>query len=404
MTRDAARESDLTLADGVKTRHWRARLDGATLVQTTWADGGKPKETVRALASAAAAAAELDKLERRRFADGYARLHDYEAVRPGVAVFECYGPVLHDLSADGTALALARYGAAKDRWCRVERVETLTGARRVVFEEPASARVGPYVHAALFDHAGESLVVLLNTHTFRVDLRTGAREPLAGYEEFRTSRFNPHVVRPSQDAARRRLVVFDTGDVVRVVEGGRALLEVSTTSPTAECRGGRVSPSGRLLAVYRVSRGVAYNHPDARVDTTNEVEVWEIDAGRPLTKIAMPEPVGQVGFDPADEHLIVSFGCYGPAAYSLASGEKVWQYGGPARPLDSICYGWSFSPDGSLLAVGRSHEICLYRGKAREPAPFPDAGAYRAERVVFSGNGRVFAAERGLNVVVRKTP
>src|SRR4051812_19416397 len=109
MTRDAARATDLTLADGAKTRHWRARLDGATLIQTTWADGGKPKETVRVLASAAAAAAELDKLERRHFADGYARLHDFDAVRPGGAVLECYGPVLHDLSPDGTALALARY-------------------------------------------------------------------------------------------------------------------------------------------------------------------------------------------------------------------------------------------------------------------------------------------------------
>jgi hypothetical protein len=404
MTRDAARESHLILTDGTTTRHWRARLDGAKLVQTTWADGGRSKETVRALASAAAAAAELDKLERRRFADGYARVHDFDAVPPGGAVFECYGPVLHDLSADGTALALARYGAAKDRWCRVERVEMRTGARRVVFQEPASAPVGPYVHAALFDPAGESLVVLLNTHTFRVDLRTGAREPLAGYEEFRTARFNPHVVRPSQGAERRRLVVFDSGDIVRVVEGGRALLEVSTASPTAECRGARVSPSGRLLAVYRVSRGVVYNHPDARADTTNEVEVWDVDARRTLTKIAMPEPVGQVGFDPADEHLIVSFGCYGPVAYSLTSGEKVWQYGGPDRPLDSICFGWSFSPDGSLLAAGRGHEICLYRGKGRAPVSYPNAGAYRAERIVFSGDGRVFAAERLLNVVVRKTP
>lgn len=374
-----------------------------TLTQTTWVDSGKPRQAARTLASPAAAAAEFDKLERRRFADGYVRLRGCDTVEAGGVVFECYGPVLHDLSADGRTLAIARYGSARDRWARIELVDTATGARRALFQEPAAAHP-PYVHAALFDHAGQSLAVLLNAATFRVDLRTGARQPLAAFVESRTASFNPHVVRPSQDTARRRLVVFDAGDVVRVLEGDRAVLEVSTASKTTECRGARISPSGRLLAVYRASRGVVYNHPDARDDTTNEVEVWDIDAGRPRTKFAMPEPVSQVGFDPADEHLIVAFDYYGPGAFALATGEIAWRYGGPDRPIDSICTCWAYAPDGSLLAVCRRHEISLYRAQTRERVPYPDMSAYRPDRIVFSGDGQVFVGERGLNVVLRKSP
>ena len=75
-------------------------------------------------------------------------------------------------------------------------------------------------------------------------------------------------VRPSQDAARRRLVVFDEGSVVRVLdERGRTVAQVPTASPTTVCRAGAISPSGRLLALYRVSRDLVYGQADARHGT-----------------------------------------------------------------------------------------------------------------------------------------
>src|SRR5262249_40959675 len=156
------------------------------------------------------------------------------------------------------------------------------------------------------------------SETWHLDLHSGVRKRVAGYQHFRTANFNPHVVRPTQDAARRRLVVFDAGNVVRVLEGGRAVLEVSTASKTVECRAGGISPSGSLLGLYRVSRGIVYGHEDARDDTTNEVEVWDVDRGKLRRKLPFSVRLDQVGFDPKDEQLIVTRAYSGPAAYALS--------------------------------------------------------------------------------------
>jgi hypothetical protein len=225
---------------------------------------------------------------------------------------------------------------------------------------------------------------------------------VAGYIQFRTANFNPYVVRPTLDAARRRLVVFDEGDVVRVLEGGRVVLEVSTASKTLECRGGGISPSGRLLALYRVSRGIVYAHQDALHDTTNEVEVWDIEQGKPRMKLPVDGQLEQVGFDTTDEHLIVIDDYSGPAAYALSSGQEVWRFGGIDRFNSSAtCYSWAFSPDGSLLAVGRDG-LFLYDAVSRKPIPVPEPGGDKVERVFFSGDGRLLASDCFGTAVVRK--
>jgi hypothetical protein len=50
------------------------------------------------------------------------------------------------------------------------------------------------------------------------------------------------------------------------------VLEVDLGSATTECRAAGISPSGKLLALYRVSRGLVYSHADAMHDDTNVVE------------------------------------------------------------------------------------------------------------------------------------
>src|SRR5262249_31676499 len=246
MEANATVERALVLAGGPKEKHWRGRLEGRTVIQTTWADGGKPKETVKSFADEPKARAEFWKLERKRMTDGYVFRRAPAAAGPGEAILEAYGPVLHDLSLDGRSLALAWYGTGAVR-CRILVVDVTTGARRTVHEEPGG-RHKAYLHTALFDHAGAGLFFLMDSETWHLDLHSGVRKRVAGYQHFRTANFNPHVVRPTQDAARRRLVVFDAGNVVRVLEGGRAVLEVSTASKTVECRAGGISPSGSLLA------------------------------------------------------------------------------------------------------------------------------------------------------------
>jgi predicted DNA-binding WGR domain protein len=395
-------ERELVLAGAPKEKHWHGRVDGQTLIQRTWTDGGKPRETVRSFADEEKARTEFSKLERKRMTDGYVFRRAAEEAGTGEAVLKMYGPVLHDLSLDGRTLAIAWYGTGAVR-CRVILIDVATGARRVVHEEPTGSH-SPYLHTAIFDQTGEGLFCQMYSDTWRLDLGSGAREKLASYREYRTANFNAYVARPSQDAARRRLVVFDEGDIVRVLEGGRAVLEVSTASRTVECRAGGISPSGRLLALYRVSRGIVYSHKDALDDTTNEVEVWDIDQGKLRQKLPFPGQLSRVGFDPKDRHLIVTHGyASGPAAYELSSGKEVWRFGGTGETDHSAhCFSWAFSPDGSRLAVGRE-ALCLYELAGLKPVPVPgQTGGYRVERVVFSGDGQLLAATDFGIVVVRK--
>ena len=54
----------------------------------------------------------------------------------------------------------------------------------------------------------------------RYELAAGELTRLAKFREGRGAHFNPHVLRPHLDQARERLVLFDTGSVVRVLDSG----------------------------------------------------------------------------------------------------------------------------------------------------------------------------------------
>src|SRR5262249_9762682 len=209
------------------------------------------------------------------------------------------------------------------------------------------------LHAALFDRTGEAVYLQLNGDTYRLDLQSGARTQLAGYAPYQTANFSLFGVRPCFDAARRRLLVFDKGSVARVLEGGRTVLEVSTHSPTTLCEAGALSPSGRLLALYRVSRGLVHFDKDAQHDSTNEVEVWDVERGQLWARVPLAEELDHVGIDPQDRQLLVTqSGSRGPVAYALPSGRPAWRlHSFWKNDRLGDCYDWDFSPDGSLLAT-----------------------------------------------------
>ncbi len=392
-----ANGTSLILFEDGKVKHWDAHYSGGNLIQTTWVDDGKRKETKRPY-TPKEGALELDKLERRRFASGYVRLQAFEEVEPGEIFFECYGPVLHDMSSDGRWLALARYGPGQGSWCRIEIVDTTTGARRVAWELLDTKYA--FIHSMAFDASNEFLFVLFKTTTFKLNLQTGEQMRLAEYGDFWTSHFNPYNLPLSQDASRSRIVICDAEQKIRVWEGSQVVLEVDATSSTTECRGAKISPSGRYLALFR---GTLTAMPDV-TPLPNVVEIWDIATGQIQTKISASEPLGKIGFDPQEKHLLVTFGYYGPAAFLLASGEMVWRFGDEKNNPADVCYGWSFSPDGSILAVGRYSEILLYNPADQQRVESPSLGAHKAERIFFSNDGQRIAAELGLNIAVRKTP
>jgi hypothetical protein len=107
-------------------------------------------------------------------------------------------------------------------------------------------------------------VSTLNNGTGRLDVVTGASRVIASTAHRKTSRFNHHSVHPSQDASRRRLLVFDADTTVRVLDADGATVLELPLAGYPECRSGALSPSGRLLAL-------AFGAT---------VDVWEVDTGR----------------------------------------------------------------------------------------------------------------------------
>jgi hypothetical protein len=174
---------------------------------------------------------------------------------------------------------------------------------------------------------------------------------------------------------------------------GRERFVRSTAAPTNECRAGALSPSGRKLALYRVSRGLVYGHADAKRDTTNVVEVWDVDAGRLEATVAVDAKLDRVGFDPTETRLLANLEyAQGPVAYELASGKRAWQIEDSYR-TDRLntCFSWAYAPDGGSLAVG-GFGLRLLDGERRESTSLEGVERQRVYRAVFSRDGQLLAS------------
>jgi hypothetical protein len=395
---------ELVKVDGKgKRRFWGVRRDGATIEARTWTEGKAPKPTSKVQADEAAAMRAFDKAVRSKLRDGYVFVRDPRGVESGAIVFAAFasggggGPVL-DLSFDGTlAVTAGMRGAPTDIW--LETVDTRTGARERVYAKTAERQV--FLHTACFDHAGESIVLLVNEQTLHLDLRSGKTRTIA---DCSGPNFNPFVVQPHFDRARERLVVFDKGTIVRVLgKEGQPLLDVPLEHKTTECRAARISPSGKLLALYRVSRGIVYGHDDAKGDTTNVVDVWDVDQGKLRTTLEMPTKIDRVGLDPRDEVLVVSLQyCEGPVLYDLATGKARFRFAASAGNdrLPTV-HAWDWSPDGARLAVGRETLVVYAYTEGMREVEVERSSEYRVKKVVHSGDGVLLATFEDGTVVVR---
>ncbi len=389
-------------------RRCRLAVVGTDLVTETGAVGKAPKSTTKPFASAQEARRAWDKAVHDKLRDDFAFVRPFDETPVGGVVLVAFASgagagTLVDLSLDGRFAVTLGSDAKLTRY-HVEVIEVATGARRRVFEHSNPATQN-FVMAAFFDATGEAVYLAPRGETVRLDLATGATTRVAGYRESVDGRFNPFMVQPHTDRARRRVVVFDAGTHVRVLDrDDRVRFSVCLASDTTECRAARISPSGRLLALYRVSRGIAYGHEDAKHDDTSVVEVWDVDAGTLRASLPMPTPVGEVGFTPDDGTLLVTeyFSARGPIAYDLATGEERWRLHDPHRPGElAACHAWEFSPDGSRLAVGHG-ATGLYEAATRASVPLEPAGMYRTPWVRFSDDGRLLASAEGGLCVVRR--
>lgn len=400
------KEKELILAGAKARRRFRARLEGATLVQTSWVEGGAPKEAKKAFDDEATASIEYGKALRKKMRDGYTFLAEGSVPFGGV-VHESFagggggGPVL-DLSPDGRQAMTASISPAANFGCKLHLIDVATGVRRVVWEEPAGATQN-FLHAVLFRRDNAGVYYVHRNTTCHLDLATGERRQLADCSSHapddgeRVYGFNPFVVRPQFDRERCRLLVFAEHGAARVVDTGdgeRVLLEVRVNSQTVECRAAALSASGARLALYVASRYVIYSHDDARGDTTNEIQIWDIDRGARLATLPIDEHLrASLHFSPDDRTLLVTNtrGCQA-RAIDLSDGQASFDVGALAELA-------AFSPDGRLFAAGGRSE--LYDAVTRERVPAPEGDGYRNGPVTFSGDGRLLAEYNDGRCVVR---
>ncbi|MFJ8740274.1 WD40 repeat domain-containing protein [Embleya sp. NPDC127516] len=366
-------------------------VHGTEFVRSAWSGNGTPRDTRRDFTDAGAALLALRREADKAMRAGFVRLGGAE----DEVVLEFLPPGKTssrglDLHPDGHTVVVGYDGA-------IRLVDVATGERRTVHAVPAAERLTD-IGGVLFDAGGTAVVYTIGGATRRFDLDTGREEQLACYRQFEDALFNPYVVQPSWDTARERLVVFDAGDLVQVLDGaGKPVCEVSTASPTTECRGAALSASGRLLAVWRVSRGVVYGHRDATEDPTNEVEVWDVAAGRLTARVPLAWEIGELGFDPSETLLVVNRGrVHGPFAISIETGEPAWQFDNPHHPNGwGTCYAWAYSPDGRRLAVGghRTSALHIYDADLRQAdaRALPGYDDQRVRRLVFSADGTLLA-------------
>ncbi|MFI1381057.1 WD40 repeat domain-containing protein [Embleya sp. NPDC020886] len=381
----------LVLPDSAGPKYRSFAVDGAEFVRAAWSGEGAARQTRKEFADPAAAVVTLRREVGKALRAGFVRLGGPED--PVVLEFMPPGKTASralDLHPDGHTVLIAYDGA-------IRLVDVATGVRRTVHAVPTDERPTG-IRSVLFDATGSAVVYTVGGFTRRLDLVTLREEQLAGYRQFEDALFNPYTVQPSWDAARERLVVFDSGDRVRVLDAaGAQVCEVSTDSSTTECRAAALSASGRLLAVWRVSRGLVYGHRDAMQDSTNEVEVWDVATARLAARVPLAWEIGDLGFDPSETLLLVNRGrVHGPFAISIDTGEPAWHFTDPHHPNGwNTCYAWAYSPNGKRLAVGgrRTGALHVYDAQLREAdgRALPGHDDQRVRRLAFSADGTLLA-------------
>ncbi|MDT0548871.1 MULTISPECIES: WD40 repeat domain-containing protein [Streptomyces] len=400
-------------ADPAKVRFYRIAVEGSRLIRSAWTEGRRPRETVTECASEPEAEREFEKQCWKKLREGFACVADAAQAARGAVVLDvkvpnrCWAEAF-DLSPDGRTLAVGTM--LKDAYgAEIHLIDVGTGHRRLIHTEPVGDRQ-TFVHAVHFDAGGEHVVYALNEETRLFNPASGQTRVLARYREFQDAHFNSFRVRPSWDAARRRLLLFDTGDRVRIVgtldQDGNDVFATSGERPSMRCWAGALSPSGKLMALC-FTKGSRYKDDDPEV---TEVEIWDIDRRKVVRRIPMDRKPHSIGFDPADTLLVANPESHeGPRAYSLETGELVWHFPHPfLADRGATCYGWAYSPDGSTLAIGRRGDTDVVDAVTRHSDPAfahrpGDLGTGRTYTVRISADGTLVASGGDTGrIIVRK--
>jgi hypothetical protein len=306
-----------------------------------------------------------------------------------------FGTSCFDLHPDGRS-ALVGQVRADAHAVEIVHVDFATGTRSTVWS--VESHYHSSLHAVRFERGGGSAIFALNENTHRIDLATREVTQLAGYRSMsmldRPGVFNPYCVKPTCDASRDRWLMFD-GDEVQVrAADASVLFRRDGRHPTCSIWRVTLSPSGRRVAVHIASRFIIFSHDDARADTTNVIEVWDVDSGGLL---CMLDPgahrlPNEMAISPDDGHLLMTVWCGPP-------GVSVLDLANPSReptPLSlpepqGHTFDMAFSPDRALLVLGGMNRVFIITWPSNVPLLDAPERARRVERVCLSDDGRLVA-------------
>lgn len=348
-------------ANAKGVRYWQLERDGANLITATGTSLQKLKSKTQTLADEHEARRSAIKTRHKKMREGYVFLRPFVEAGVGEVFFRCSLPHSQqhdylDVSPSGRYLLIASEQRPMNHNAWLHLVDQETATTTELFHDDGSwtSSSQTFTHRAQF--LGEDAALFaVNGRTWRVEIPTGKASVVSSFQDNSyNARFNDHRVWPSRDAHYKRALVFEQGDVLRVIEAsGQAIFELSLSSETLECLAASLSPSGRYVVGYLANTDLLYQEESTMSAQTHEVRVWDVESGKQVSCFSPDYPLSRVGLTPDDRQVIaVRDYAQGPVFFDAESGKQIRFFDDPySDDRWQTCPGWSYSADGTLLAL-----------------------------------------------------
>ena len=373
------------------TRYWSIALDG---VEVTTASGAKPDRLstrAKTCKDEGDAARHYHKTRVEKLREGFVLHRELDTVELGgvvtrVALPHAQTDDYFDVTPDGKSLVVTSEQRPSNHRAWLHRVDLAEARTTLLHHVGGSSQT--FTHRAQV-LGGRHVLFAVNGHTMCVDLESLEVSTVARFGG--DAHFNHHCVWPSRSADGSRALVFDAGDVLRVLgSDAQTVLELCVAAPKVECCAAMLSHDGGRVVGYFATRATVYGSDGL----THELRVWEVDTGELVHRIPVPHAVRRCTIA-SDGATIVALAEYaqGPVFIDLERGERVDFFDDPRRAgCLQTCYTFAHSPDGTRLAIGTSVVGVVdtddRHGDALELRPDPGAHA-EPRHLCFSPSGDV---------------
>jgi len=350
-----------------------------------------------------------DHTVKRKMADGFIRKNTNGSPKPGELLLHMRAPnnsgsEVLDIHPNGKMLAIGS-NIGSYRGAEIHLLDLESNAMTLLYAvKPPNDIVQIPLHTVHFNAAGDKILFQLDTEVKMLDIATQTVTDFAVYRPGDDGP-NPHAAAAMFDARRERYMYFDAGHVMICDKVFKPIFKLALNygKNKVESRLSCISPSGKYLALYQVSRFILYGHDEAASDKTNQIDIWDIDLHKLIKSIQVEElTLTDIGFNPAETEIIFAKGfAEGPGFYDIQTGELLrWFEDKDRDDRWYTCYSFAYSPNEEILAVGNS----LFDAKKHKKQLMLFSG-YNARpyKIMFSSDGELFiqGGDSG-NIIIRK--